>query len=69
MAKKCQFKFYSQSDKECVYAPSIGSEYCIWHDPGVKKDEEFVRVRLKSAIKETGGDLEGFCCVKPISPK
>ena len=43
MAKKCQFKFYSQSGKECVYPPSIGSDFCIWHDPEVKKDEEFVR--------------------------
>ena len=60
MSNKCKFKFYSQSEKECVYPPSIGSEFCIWHDPEVKKDEDFVRIRLKSAIKETSGDLEGF---------
>jgi len=60
MAKKCKFSFYSQSDKECVYTPSIGSDFCIWHDPEIRKDQEFVPLRLKSAIKETGGDLEGF---------
>ncbi|MFH1709363.1 MAG: pentapeptide repeat-containing protein [Planctomycetota bacterium] len=60
MSKKCLFKFYSQSDKACVYSPSIGSEFCLFHDATVAKEGDFVRVRLKSAIAETGGDLEGF---------